>query len=73
MPQPIFSYDGVEEYPIERPEGIPTGVTSSVIKSWYPKEPKYPNRMKNKLIKPKLKQINYLYDANDHHGALDSK
>lgn len=73
MPQPVFEYDGEEEYPLERPEGLPSGVEHAVVKSWYPKEPKYPSRTKAQNIKPKLKQINYLYDANDHYGALDNK
>ena len=94
MPQPAFSYDFEEEFPLERPEGIPTGVDFDVsillcsvgyqltvsilhhfqvVKSWYPTEHKYPRRLGYRTKKPKLKQINYLYDANEHFGALDNQ
>jgi len=73
MPQPAFSFDFEEEFPLERPEGIPAGVDFDVVKSWYPTEHKYPRRLGYRTKKPKLKQINYLYDANEHFGALDNQ
>ena len=73
MPEPTFAYEAREEFPLSRPAGLPSGIEMPVIKSWYPKEPKYPRRMERQPIKPKLRQINYLYDLNNHHGMFDNK
>lgn len=73
MPEPKFAYEAREEFPLSRPAGLPSGIEMPVIKSWYPKEPKYPRRMERQPIKPKLRQINYLYDLNNHHGMFDNK
>ena len=73
MPEPKFAYEAREEFPLSRPAGLPSGIEMPVIKSWYPKEPKYPRKMERQPIKPKLRQINYLYDLNNHHGMFDNK